>query len=593
LTLVARAAGADDPDGGSAAAALAATCTRIRAAVAAAVTQSTIHWCEACGVAPVAPRRTVWHCNVADDSAQDVGSDDGGAGPAAHPPPLPVRLPALAVRLRRLPALRSVTLLDRPTMEGEAASPGGEPPCAAPYAVRARGWRAAGAALAATRTRRLMLVGAATAALDGIAAAGGLATLTELRLDGGADAGRGWGAAGVPAAGLAAAAPRLTSLDVRATTAATVAALTAAGPMPALLTLTLYTCGAAGYFVGRGTVEPLGRSAAAALAAACPRLNAVAFGGRLGRGAGGALSAPRGAWPRLAGVTVQLSEGDEATGVGELTTLLAGRSLAAVCVSADGATFRSAAIPMGPAVADAVAGLGRLPAKLDLSGRDLFSVADVARLAADGRAAADVEELHLGAGYRQHPAPLLAAAGRLPRLKRLRLGLDFGAADRPAADGPAADAGEVDRAGGESPPPNPWAGFPALAELHLVGTGGVTLGGEDSDGPPPGRAVGALLAALPTAPCRTTLTTLSVRGELAADVGAVLAPLRGLPALRHLTVTTWRFVVATTVREWGGGRAGPVTMSGPAPPPSARSQAAVRRALAAAMPRVAIKVVWT
>jgi len=34
-------------------------------------------------------------------------------------------------------------------------------------------------------------------------------------------------------------------------------------------------------------------------------------------------------------------------------------------------------------------------------------------------------------------------------------------------------------------------------------------------------------------------------------------------------------------------------MSGPAPPPSERAQAAVRGALAAAMPRVAIKVVWT
>ena len=68
----------------------------------------------------------------------------------------------------------------------------------------------------------------------------------------GTDAGRGWGAHGVPVT--APAPPRLTSHSKRATTtAAVVATLTTAGAMTSLLTLAVFTSGAARYLVGCAT----------------------------------------------------------------------------------------------------------------------------------------------------------------------------------------------------------------------------------------------------------------------------------------------------------------------------------------------------
>jgi len=421
---------------------------------------------------------------------------------------------------------------------------------------RERVWAAVGAALAASPALGSLAVAGtpAAAALAGLGAAAAAAGASEggalpppvrrlhLAAGGGDDGAAGDGGGGSEAADALGAALRAVSatLDWLGVDAHSgwgagglARALASSGGLPSLRHAELRLTASA---------EVVDAATAAAVAAAAPALRTLVLDAPVAGGWGDAWSAAAGALPRLAVLRLHVGAGADAEGGGDgvddgsalvagVSALLRGRAL-------DGLSL-SAAAPLPAAASaglvDALLGGSALPTSLDLTGLPLDG-ADVRRLAADPRAAADVRVLAVGVPPEEdHPACVASLEG-LGGVTALRLRVRAGAVTPSSAAAAATDA--------------PWAGLPRLASLtvdvapalptHGAGADGGGDAVDDDEGPPSAAALlGWLASAAAAAPCASSLTDVTVTGAVGwtGVTASALGPLADAVALRALTVT--------------------------------------------------------
>jgi len=322
----------------------------------------------------------------------------------------------------------------------------------------------------------------------------------------------------LPAA-LAAVAPALEVLDIRAVGVLSVATDTVflspdAVVLPALKALELH---------GTTPLDTLAVEAAAGVAATCPALDRLAlFGCRLSMGVGAALAAAAGALPRLTNLELQTAFVPELpgqpSGAADLANLLRGRRLDALTLSLEdeGRSIR-ASLEFAPRLVDAMLSVTALPLAIELADSDWFDNAAIVRFLSDGREAGSVQQL--GLPQTRVGSDLIGRLPPLPRLTSLTLRLTS-SADRAAV-------------------PQSWAVPPGLATLR-VDVFESSAASSATPLPAPPALIGWMLREVAASAAVATLTSVRIGGLEAFD-GPFLDAVAGLaaaPALRSLQIGT-------------------------------------------------------